>query len=121
MKRLLILACLLGSAFTYAPPSGRVTLSWSYTDPTVQSFNLYGSTNLAAPITNWTCLTNVPGWTTNGAVSWITTNLTIQIQPGQMFFFMTASNSFWESVPSNIISTPAMPSMPTNPTLTRTN
>lgn len=116
-----ILAAALGAmAFTYQPPSGRVILAWDYPAPAPQSFNVYASGDVSAPMSNWALLTNVPGTSTDGTNTWATTNVMVTIVPGQMFFFCTASN-FWESIPSNVISTPILPPMPPGVRLTRTN
>lgn len=77
-----------------------VTLGW---DPIVSSIpctvRLYGSTNAAAP-RPWTVLTNVPSTDTNVIIA-------VSKQP-VMFFYATAvnaTNSIWESDPSNVAQT----------------
>ena len=90
----------LGPAFT---PSGRINLSWSYPTNEFDTnlvFRVYSSTNATDFLTNWSVLTNVVG-----------TNLsaTVTIAPGARFFFMTASNFWGESNPSEVASTPALP------------
>lgn len=68
-----------------------VTLAWEY--PTNElstniSFNLYYSTNILQPLTNWVILTNVSG---------LKTNVIVPIKPGVHFYALTASNDFGES------------------------
>ena len=67
-------------------------LAWDYPPEEVAkvTFNLYSTTNLSS--TNWTVLTNMVG-----------TNVVIPINPGMAFFFVTASNEFGESLPSNTV------------------
>lgn len=72
-----------------------ITLSWN-PQADVDSFYLYGSTNLNAPMP-WPAVTNTPG--TNSQI-------TIQILPSQQFFYLTASNFWGESGPSNTVRTP---------------
>jgi hypothetical protein len=63
-------------------------------------FKLYHSTDPAVPLAQWTPLTNIAG--TNLSV-------TLNIEPGVHCFFLTASNWWGESDPSNVASTPAPP------------
>ncbi len=80
-----------------------VTLSWDYPaaerTPDLQ-FRLYHSTNSDLPLYKWTALTNTAG--TNCSI-------TLSLQPGRHFFYVTAVNWWGESDPSNIASTPAPP------------
>lgn len=115
MKKFLTLVaavtCLAAAALDLSPPSGNVVLSWSYPAESLSpdlTFRVYASTNLATPITNWACLTNIAG--TNLSAS-------VKIQPGQMFFVMTASNFWGESLTSNVAATPKLP-LPAGDTLT---
>jgi len=80
-----------------------VTLIADYDTNVVSSdmvFKLYTSSDVSVPVTNWTVLTNLvyPGCMING------TNVicTVGLTPGQHFYFMTASNYFGESPPSNV-------------------
>lgn len=78
-------------------------LRWSY--PTNElstnlTFYIYSHTNIAVPLTNWPMLTNVVG--TNLSV-------TLPINAQQRWFFMTASNWWLESLPSEVVATPPLP------------
>lgn len=91
------------------PPSGRITLAWDY--PTNElgmdlTFRVYRSGDLR----NWTLLTNVVG--TNATVA-------VQVQPGQHFFAMTASNFWGESDFSAVASTPPLPRSDSKVSITR--
>lgn len=90
-------------AFTGAPLRTSVQFAWQY--PTNQlstnlTFRLYASPDAAAPATNWLVVTNVVG--TNLGV-------TLPLAPTNLFFFVTASNLWGESNPSQVVSTPAPP------------
>lgn len=105
-------------------PSGWITLGWNYATNAPQAaatdlwFNIYSTTNLAAPISSWQFESNVTAFNSiqrNGTNFVIEdTNylyaLTLRIQPGQRFFVATASNFWMESATSNIASTPPLPS-----------
>lgn len=77
-----------------------ITLLWDY--PTNDlgadlTFKVYSTTNIAVPMTNWQVSTIV-GTTTAAQVT---------MAPSRRFFFVTASNIWGESGPSNITNTPA--------------
>lgn len=100
---LALFAVFARAGMNLTPPTGRVTLAWDYPTNELSTdlwFNIYETTNLAAPLTNWNCLTNVLG-----------TNLTasVIVQPGAHFFVATASNFWGESLTSNVASTPILP------------
>ncbi len=80
-----------------------VTLCWEY--PAAEQtpdlhFRVYHSTNPDLPLYKWTPLTNTAG--TNCSI-------TVPVERGRHFFYITASNWWGESDPSNIASTPAPP------------
>jgi hypothetical protein len=78
-----------------------LTLTWNYSQPDTNTFiKLYRSTDISIPLTNWNMIATVPS-TTNQVV--------IQILPGKAFYYVTATNLWGESDPSNIDLTPAMP------------
>jgi hypothetical protein len=90
-----------------------VTFAWNYQpqplpDHTL-SFRLYSHTNVAEPTVNWQLITNFPAY--QGEPPAIVTTITVQLEPGMMFFFLTSSN-MWdggtESTRSNITNTPAL-------------
>lgn len=90
-----------------------VILEWDY--PTVDEspdlvFKLYHSPIASAPLANWVCLTNIPG--TNRQVR-------VNVEAGKNFFYLTASNWWGESTPSNVASTPALPRSDMQPTIKR--
>ena len=105
---LLLLVCLLltvaGSVNTNPQP---ITLAWdyptnavNYTLDTNNTFFLFQSADLTVPLTNWVSVTNVVG--TNRQV-------TIIVQPRQLFFYVAASNFWGLSPPSNVALTPPIP------------
>jgi hypothetical protein len=105
MKRTLLI---LLSAFCLAfVPSGptTITLAWNYQQD-IDAFYVYQSTNVTAAMPWQPC--------TNTAAS----SVTIQVMPGRMFYYVTASNFWGESGPSNTIGTPAVPAA-TNVTVRR--
>lgn len=93
MKISLTILFLLVALSITAQPRSTATLTWDYPTNELASvrFNLYSSTNVALPASTWPLLTNVSG-----------TNVVVQINPGQCFYFCTASNEFGESIPSNV-------------------
>lgn len=90
-----------------AIPTGptSVTLAWD-PEPGIDVLKIYASTNVSAPVNTWTVLTNIPGVVSN---SYPATNVQVVIQPGQMFFYITASNLWGETGPSNITNSPVVP------------
>lgn len=90
MKTLLLLFFLLSvSAIAALKTSAR--LEWDYLDDaSAVTFNLYHATNVAGP---YAFLTNVA-----------TTNVVVPISGGSHFYYVTATNEWGESDPSNIAS-----------------
>ena len=85
------------------PGSDTVTLVWDYPSAELNTnltFKLYHSINPTLPLAQWTPFTNIAG--TNLSVA-------LSIDVGVHFFFLTASNWWGESDPSNVASTPAPP------------
>ena len=85
------------------PGSDTVTLAWDYPSAELNTnltFKLYHSTNPTLPLAQWMPFTNIAG--TNLSVA-------LSINVGVHFFFLTASNWWGESDPSNVASTPAPP------------
>jgi|GEM_PF-4532271 len=108
----LFCATAFGSAVSTNLISGHVRLAWTY-DTSAEpissnlAFNVYGSTNLATPVAQWPCLTNLPS--PAAGVDWTGTNFytDLSLSPAQYFFVMTASNFWGEcSITSNMVSTP---------------
>lgn len=105
-KPLLFLTALLATAspaLATLSTNEPVTLAWDYPAAEVTpdlKFNLYHSDDPALPLQKWVLLTSVSG-----------TNLTVtvRIEPGRHFFYLTAQNWWGESNPSNVASTPAPP------------
>lgn len=77
--------------------AAEVTLMWNASDPTeeIQRYFIYQATNVTGPF----------GVVTN--VSTNTVRLTLP-EPGRYFWFVTASNFWFESAPSNITNTPSV-------------
>lgn len=76
-----------------------ITLVWDANDPADQitGYHLYQSTNVAGPYGHI--------GSTNG------TNFIVRgLTPGVYFFYCTASNLWTESLPSNTVKTPPLPS-----------
>lgn len=83
-----------------APALVPIHLLWQ---PSTQAdvYNVYGSNDLTGSWSNWPVLMSVTD-----------TNAFYAMTPGQMFFFVTASNFWGESGPSNLTNTP---NVATNP------
>lgn len=65
------------------PPPKTVTLTWDYPDvePGTITFNVYATTDITVPVSQWTILTNVAE-----------TSCSIPMDLDACFFFVTASN-----------------------------
>ena len=73
---------LASRAVILPPPSRTVTLAWQYPEPDTQVvFNIYGTTNLAAPISEWSLITNV-----------VDTTCSLPLTHETCFYTVTASN-----------------------------
>ncbi len=103
---LLVIGLTLSLVGTPSTHKGLVTFMADYDTNWMTSdtgFVLYSSTNLVEPLVNWSVITNVDNslCITNG------TNiiLTIPLGIGTRFFYLTASNYFGESDPSNVTNT----------------
>ena len=101
-------------AWTPPPSTVQLTLEWDYPTNEVASiemFRVYSSTNIAIPLSSWTVLASIGG--TNSIVSTNGTNaicrLPFTIVPAQRFFSVTASNVWFESDFSDVLSTPHLP------------
>ena len=112
MRKFWVVLSVVGLAWLAlaAIPSGptSVTLGWD-PEPGIDFFKLYASSNVAAPINTWTLLTNIPGTVVTPTNSYPQTNVQVAIEPGAMFFYLTASNLWGETGPSNITNTPPLP------------
>src|SRR4051812_47029828 len=65
------------------PPSKKVTLAWNYTQPSSNIvFNIYHSSDFAAPRLSWPLLTNVT-----------TMSCQVPAPDGNQFYLVTASNT----------------------------
>lgn len=100
MKRILPLLALLSLA---AVPTGpqQVTLMWDNQPEygTNTTIRLHHSTSLTLPMASWEVLGTV-----------VDTNaITIAIEPGPHFFYVTASNFWGVTDPSSVALTPPLP------------
>lgn len=94
-------------------------LAWDYPTngmSTDLSFNLYSSTNLSTPLSNWVRIASYPAtnanWYSNGlwkvpvqGTNYVFT-VTNTVLPGVQFFYVAASNFWTESDPSNTVGLP---------------
>lgn len=106
LVRLLLLILLLAGA-AVAGTNRPVTLLWDYPlaeQTTNIVFVLHATNLLSAPLTNWPIAAVVPG--TN-------TTVTLPSAQGWQFFYVTASNDWGESDPSNTVGLQT-PRPPTN-------
>jgi hypothetical protein len=89
-------------------PMPKVEFAWEYPSQELSTnltFRLYCATNIAEPRSNWVFLREVVG--TNLQMS-------VLIEPGHRWFFLTASNLWGESDPSNPCATPHPPRVGSN-------
>lgn len=110
IKKLIYFLLAITAGISFAALNSKVKLIWDYPADQITNvtFNLHYSTNISVPLTNWPTLTNVS-----------TTNVDLDTQPGAYFFYVTASNFWGESDPSNVASTPAAPGTTYNLKITR--
>lgn len=79
-----------------------VTFFWDY--PTNElgadlTFKIYAHTNITVPGSNWPVVLQIVGTQTTAIVT---------MTPGRQFFYVTASNMWGESGPSNVTNTPSV-------------
>jgi hypothetical protein len=112
-------------------PEGRpVRLLWSYPTQAISTdvtFVIHQGTNLTDAVTNWpvVAMANAALWYSNGWTANLDTNagglgpnfyafdVRFNVLPGIYYWYCTASN-YWESAPSNVVTSPP-------PTVTITN
>ncbi len=104
-KACLLLFAVTATALAVVLPGtmrNTISLTWDYdTNSPPDVFKLYTSTNAAMPTTNWTLVAGVSGTIRNITIS--------NINAQQCFFYVTASNWWGESTPSNVAGTPQIP------------
>ena len=88
-----------------------ITISWdpAPTNNLVTGYFVYSADAITGP---WTCI----GSATNGPAP----SFYVALQPCQKFFYLTASNWWGESLPSNVFSTPPVAGLVTNTAIKRT-
>lgn len=122
MKRLLYLLplsiLLLYSSIGFTPQL--VSFGWTYPHNTnswsisADYFLLYTCDDITVPVTNWTYAATISALNPDGTTA---TNFAVPVVPGQHFFYMRSSNSWWGIVSamiSNITNTPPIPLNPQN-------
>lgn len=84
-----------------------VLLEWepSPTNQQVTAYYIYRANAVSGP---WACVASAT-----------TTNYALAMTPCEAYFYVTASNFWGESVPSNILSTPPVTASKTNVTIKR--
>jgi hypothetical protein len=108
----LILAAVLGALVcpTQAAEAAEVRLQWDYPTNDLSEdlwFNLYSTTNIAAPLSTWPMVTNFVGTSTVATVS---------VPWGEKRFFTVIASNYWGefSAFSNVTNTPAATTNITN-------
>lgn len=105
-------------ALSLVQPKNQFTLLWDHVTPATNDdtlcFVLYTSADLNKPVTNWSVFTNISAsnaWTgimENGTNFLYALSNTPALSK-QQYFFVTASNFYGESLPSNTVtSAPAL-------------
>lgn len=80
-----------------------VALSWDYdTNNAPDVFKLYSSGDISSPLTNWPLVATVSGNVHDISIG--------NLVPQQAWFYVTASNWWGESLPSNLAGIPQPPS-----------
>jgi len=94
-------------------PLQNITFEWQYTDTNiVDAFYIHYSPDLNTPLTNWPVLAVAPATQSSYTNYVVNTNFTVPILPGAYFFYVTASNFWGESMPSNSTNVPGPTLMP---------
>lgn len=118
LSSLLLLGCLSGYGQTLPNPAP-VVLEFEYSTNGIVATNsvykLYSSPDLSVPLLSWTLVATVTG-TNFSAVngSQYTYRVTNFIAPGERYYYVTASNFWLESLPSNVTLTPPVHTNNTN-------
>lgn len=94
--KILAIWLFVGSAVRAVAPAP-VHLAWN-AQPDVDAFKVYGTNDISAPLSSWPLLATVPGSVPEAF---------LPLAPGKMFFYVTASNYWGESLPSNVTNTPS--------------
>lgn len=103
MKKLLILATIL-AAMTASPALKKLKLVWDWTGPIQeQNFYVHMSTDPFLPLTNWPAIAFVQG----------TNEYRIEPLQQKAFYYVTATNMWGESDPSNTATASSAPRGPT--------
>ncbi len=105
MKKLLtalgaVAVCVLIHAAIPSPQT--ITFMWDYQATNLTSdmvFKLYTASNPSQPMP-WVVIKTIPS---------PNLSTTLTVVPGQAFYYLTASNFWGESDPSNVAATPALP------------
>lgn len=113
MKRLWLLTLLALPVWAVVLPPGtlrtNVNIIVAYNTNSVSTnstlFKVYGTTNLALPLTSWPVVTNI--MLTNAGTGTLT--IPFPLTPQVMFFSVTSSNLWGESPFSAVVSTPPAP------------
>ena len=104
-KLILLIAATFAAATAFSQTStGAVWLVWDAPTNAPDVYKLYHSTSLSVPLTNWEHIATAPGNVTTAQAF---------VQPGQHFFFLTASNAWGETLPSNVAGTAPLAEKPT--------
>ena len=93
----------------------------NYVEGTNQAFNVYATTNLGLPITNWPFYCAITNWSlgpTDAFGTWHTGPVMV-LSPAQYFFAMTATNGNLETGLSGSDNNGPIPRTPANTTLKR--
>lgn len=96
MKKLIALLCSVGILTIAASPNSPTSIWFVWNpQPDIDVFKLYTCSDITVPVSFWTNTVTV------------TTNfIAISVTPSRMFYYVTASNFWGESGPSNITNTP---------------
>lgn len=124
MKRLALALSMLLAETAFAPFRSTVIVEWQMPAGSVipDAYVLHATNDLSVPLTNWPVYTTfvepLAGQSNVFLFALSVTNrVTLPVTPGMMFYYLTSSNIWGETGPSQVAWTPPLPQQPARTTI----